>query len=242
MKRNGDEYRDFWIDAADRHDLLIVAPTFSDEHFPEAETYNNGMVKAADGSTAQPESWTYHVPARVAAALTRAGVMAEGKARIFGHSAGGQFLHRMVSLVGFGPFRSVIAANAGWYSLPTLGAEFPAGLGGIGLGEGDLRRLLAADLWILAGQKDCEAAAENLPSSPEAQAQGPGRLQRARHYVEQGRAAAAALGVAFGWRITEVPGVDHDGNAMGRAAAGLWFEGGMPPAGALGAGSGAVNA
>lgn len=239
MKRNGDEYRDFWIDAADRHDLLIVAPTFSDDTFPEAENYNNGMVRDVDGRVAARESWTYHVPARVAAALVEAGLMDEGRARIFGHSAGGQFLHRMVSLLGFGPFRAVIAANAGWYSLPTLEAEFPAGLGGVGLDEDDLRRLLASDLWILAGQRDCEAGAEHLPSNPEAQAQGPGRLHRARTYVETGRAAAEALGVPFGWRITEVPDVDHDGNAMGLAAAGLWFEGALPSGEALGAGSGA---
>ncbi|WP_299820205.1 hypothetical protein [uncultured Jannaschia sp.] len=242
MKRNGDDYRDFWIDAADRHDLLIVAPTFSDDLFPEAERYNNGMVRDDDGAITRRESWIYHVPARVVDAMTEAGLMAEGKARIFGHSAGGQFLHRMVSLVGYGPFDSVIAANAGWYSLPTLDVEFPAGLGGIGLGEDDLRRLLASDLWILAGQKDCEAGAENLPSQPEARAQGPGRLHRARNYLETGRAAAEALGISFGWRLTEVPGVDHDGNAMGRAAAGLWFTGGLPSAETLGAGTGAVNA
>lgn len=238
MMRNGDEYRDFWVDAADRHDLLIVAPTFSDDAYPEAENYNNGMVRDADGRVAARESWTYHAPARVAHALTEAGVMEEGKARIFGHSAGGQFLHRMVSLVGFGPFRSVIAANAGWYSLPTLEAAFPAGLGGVELGENDLRRLLAAELWILAGQKDCEVSAEHLPLNPEARTQGPGRLHRARNYFEKGRAAAEALGTPFGWRITEVPDVDHDGNAMGRAAAGLWFEGELPSGEALGAGSG----
>ena len=28
MLRNGDEYRDFWIPAADKHRILIVAPTF----------------------------------------------------------------------------------------------------------------------------------------------------------------------------------------------------------------------
>ena len=36
MLRNGDEYRDFWVPAAEKHRILIVAPTFSDAHFPEA--------------------------------------------------------------------------------------------------------------------------------------------------------------------------------------------------------------
>lgn len=242
IKRNGDEYRDFWIDAAEANNLLIVAPTFLDDTFPDTDNYNNGMVRAADGTVTPQDTWIYHAPARIAETMTEAGLIKAGSARIYGHSAGGQFVHRMVSLVGFGPFRSVIAANSGWYSLPTLDAPFPAGLGGIGLDADDLRRLLASDLWILAGQRDCEATAEHLPTNPEALAQGPGRLQRARNYFAAGRAAADALGVPFGWQKTEVPGVDHDGSAMGRAAAGLWFDGALPSPEALGAGSGEITA
>ena len=44
MLRNGDEYRDFWIPAAEKHRILIVAPTFSDAHFPEA-----GIVQQRPG-------------------------------------------------------------------------------------------------------------------------------------------------------------------------------------------------
>lgn len=242
MMRNGDDYRDFWIPAADRHDLLIVAPTFSDEDFPESENYNNGMVLDSDDKPTPRDSWIYHVPGEVAERLIAAGVMHEGCARIYGHSAGGQFLHRMVSTVGFGPFVSVIAANAGWYSLPVLDTDFPAGLRGIGLEEQDLRQLLESGLWIMAGQKDSDANADNLPSQPEALAQGPGRLDRARNYMAKGKAAAEALGCNFGWRITEVPGVAHDGCAMSQAAAGMWFEGGLPSPEVLGVGTGQVNA
>lgn len=242
MMRNGDDYRDFWVPAADRHDLLIVAPTFSDEDFPESENYNNRMVLDSDDKPAPRESWIYHVPGEVAKRLVAAGVMQEGCARIYGHFAGGQFLHRMVSTVGFGPFVSVIAANSGRYSLPVLDMDFPAGLRGIGLKEPDLRQLLEAGLWIMAGQKYSDANADNLPSQPEALAQGPGRLDRARNYMAKGKAAAEALGCNFGWQFTEVPGVAHDGCAMSQAAAGMWFEGGLPSAELLGVGTGQVNA
>lgn len=242
MMRNGDDYRDFWIRAADLHDLLIVAPTFPTADFPESENYNNGMVLDADGQPTAPESWVYRVPGAVAEELIALGLAQPGTLRIYGHSAGGQFLHRMVSLVGKGPFTSVIAANAGWYSLPTLEAPFPAGLGGLGLGEDDLRALLESDLWIMAGVEDAAATADNLPTNPEAIAQGPGRFARAQNYLAQGRAAAQALGCACNWQYTEVPGVAHDGNAMSQAAAGMWFEGALPPADVLGAGSNTVNA
>lgn len=74
MGRNGDEYRDFWIEAADRHGLLILAPTFSAATHPGAEAYNNGGVLDAAGALTPAESWAYHVPARVFAALRASGV------------------------------------------------------------------------------------------------------------------------------------------------------------------------
>lgn len=242
MMRNGDDYRDFWIRAADQHGLLIVAPTFPNADFPESEGYNNGVVLDAEGQVTPKDSWIYSVPGRVAEELVSLGLATAGALHIYGHSAGGQFLHRMVSLVGKGPFTSVIAANAGWYSLPTLEADFPAGLGGIGIDEDGLKALLASDLWIMAGVEDAAATADNLPTNPEAIAQGPGRFARAQNYMARGRAAAEALGCAFNWQYTEVPGVAHDGCAMSQAAAGMWFEGGLPSAEVLGAGSNTVNA
>lgn len=228
MLRNGDDYRDFWIPAADKHGLLIVAPTFSNAAYPESESYNNGLVFAADGSVRERDAWVYAVPRRVVEALQQAGVMNRPKARIYGHSAGGQFVHRMISTQGGCPFEAAIAANSGWYSLPTLEKAFPEGLGGIGLDETDLVRLFAYPLHILAGLDDCDANADNLPSQPEAKAQGPGRLHRARNYFARGRETAAKYDLSFNWRITEVPGVAHDGRAMSAAAAGLWFEGRLP--------------
>jgi hypothetical protein len=50
IRRNGDEYRDFWIDAAEKHRLLVVATTFGNGAFPQPENYNNGMVVAPGGA------------------------------------------------------------------------------------------------------------------------------------------------------------------------------------------------
>ena len=228
MNRNGDDYRDFWIPAAERHRLLIVAPTFSDEFYPESENYNNGRVYDDDGGLCPRDKWAYATPARVVEALQREGIMTQPKAKIFGHSAGGQFVHRMISTHGGACFEAAVAANSGWYSLPLLEKTFPEGLGGIGLDETDLRRLFAYPLRIMGGLNDCQTDAANLPSQPEALAQGPGRFQRACNYFARGKAAAERLGVPFNWSFTEVPGVAHDGCAMSAAAAAMWFEGSLP--------------
>ncbi|OYW32638.1 MAG: alpha/beta hydrolase [Rhizobiales bacterium 12-66-7] len=225
MLRNGDDYRDFWIPAAEKHGLLIIAPTFGKAGWPEAEHYNNGLVLDDLGQPRPRESWAYGIPARVFAALRAAGVTTRPRAHLFGHSAGGQFGHRLMSTQPHDWLEAATIGNPGWYTLPTLDRAFPEGLGGIGLAEADLLRLLAFPMTILAGDQDTETNAASLPSSPAALAQGPHRFARAHNYLAQGRAAAARRGVACNWRLVPVAGIGHDGRAMSAVAAALWFEG-----------------
>jgi dienelactone hydrolase len=228
MLRNGDDYRDFWIEAAERHNLLIVAPTFGNEHFPKAEGYNNGLVVGEDGTIAASENWLYAVPTRVLLALRQAGVTTRDKVRLFGHSAGGQFVHRLLATQSETPYEVAFAANSGWYTLPTLERPFPEGLGGLGLGEAELARWLAWPMTILAGDQDIATSDPNLPAQAEALAQGPMRYARAHFMLDFAKAEAAKRGLPCNWTLLTVPGIGHDGAAMSRAAAASWFEGRIP--------------
>ncbi|RXT56124.1 alpha/beta hydrolase [Bosea sp. Tri-44] len=228
MLRNGDDYRDFWIDAAEKHNLLIVAPTFGNAHFPQAEGYNNGLLVSEDGAVAPQGDWLYAVPTRVLAALRKAGTTRRDKVRLFGHSAGGQFVHRLLATQAETPFETAFAANSGWYTLPTLERRFPEGLGGLGLGEAELARWLAWPMVIFAGDRDIVTSDPNLPAQAEALAQGPMRYARARFMLDFAKAEAARRGVPCNWSLITVPGIGHDGAAMSRAAAAWWYEGRIP--------------
>ncbi|MFC3125149.1 alpha/beta hydrolase [Pseudoroseomonas globiformis] len=229
MKRNGDEYRDFWIPAADRHKLLIVAPTFGDDEYPGASLYNNGHVLAEDGAVRPRHQWGYEVPARVFGLLREAGITRRARAHLFGHSAGGQFGHRLASTQPLTSFEAIAVGNPGWYTLPTLDRRFPEGMGGIGLADGAVEALLAYPLLLLAGEQDIETSGPSLPANPEAVAQGAHRYARAAHYLAAGQREAERRGITCRWRLQSVPHIGHDGAAMSRVCASLWFEGTMPP-------------
>lgn len=226
--RNGDDYRDFWIPAADRHQLLIVAPTFTNEDWPGLDSYNNGRVFTPAGTPRPTEDWTYALIERIFADLRHACVTDVEQAHLFGHSAGGQFVHRLMSSQSHAPFCAVAAGNPGWYTLPTFDHGFPEGMAGAGLNEEHLIRLLAYPMLILAGDQDISTTDPNLPSEPAALRQGPHRFARAHFYFEAGKREAERRNVPFNWRLQEVPGIGHDGRAMSAVCASLWFEDRMP--------------
>src|SRR5690606_26902918 len=170
--RNGDDYRDFWIPAADKHNLLVVAPTFSNEAWPGVESYNNGRAVTDSGSGRPTAAWTYALLERIFTDLRASGVTTVGQAHLFGHSAGGQFVHRLMSSQSHAPFCAVAVGNPGWYTLPAFDHPFPEGLAGAGLTEEHLVRLLAYPLLILAGDQDTLTSDPNLPSEPAAMRQG----------------------------------------------------------------------
>ena len=215
--RNGGDYRDFWLPLVDAAGLLVVAPEFSAESFPGSPWYNFGNREDAAGQAKPKEQWTYGVDGRVHAGLQRAGLAHAGRFGLFGHSAGGQFVHRMVSLGFTDGVAAAVTANAGTYAMPDLGTPFPYGLGGTGVGDDALRTLLRFPLTIMAGTDDLDTASEHFPKEPPAMAQGPTRYARAHAYA----AAAKRHGAPCAWSIVDVPGVGHDGERMSAAAAPL---------------------
>ena len=181
--RNGAEYCEAWIPAAERHGLLIVAITFSKEAWPDAVTYNNGHVLDEDGGLRPRECWSLAIPGRVFALLREAGITRRDKTYLWGHSAGGQFVHRLLATQPRGIFEAVGAANPGWYTLPTLDLHYPDGLGGIGLTRDDIVRFLGYPLVIFSGDQDIDGTTENFPKHDAAMAQGPNRFARAQFYL-----------------------------------------------------------
>jgi hypothetical protein len=221
MLRNGGDYRDYWLPLVNENNLLVVVPEFSAESFPGASWYNYGNRTDADG-TANPRSqWTYGIVARTFAALRAAGITRRHTYGMFGHSAGGQFVHRLISLGFRDGVAAAVTANAGTYAMPDLDVPFPYGLGDTGLDTDALRALLGFRLTVMAGTADIDNTSDNFPRDEEAMRQGDTRYARAHRYIASARAQAESLGAACAWTIVDVAGVDHDGQRMSQAAAPL---------------------
>lgn len=221
VARNGRDYRDYWLPHVDTGGFLAIAIEFPQAGFPEYLWYNFGNLHTEAGRPNPEAEWTFGIDDRLFAALIDQGVTTSSRYGVFGHSAGGQYVHRMLSFGYRDRVAVAVSANAGTYAMPDLSIDWPWGLGATPVRTEDLPAWLAFPLTVMAGTEDTKTTGKFFPKGPKSLRQGPTRYARAHTYLRTGEAAAAALGVPLAWRVIDVPGVGHDGRRMSDAAAPL---------------------
>jgi len=220
--RDGDRYRDDWIETAKAQKLIVLAPTFSADAFPKAAGYNLGNVlDEKTGGRNDEAVWSFSaIDPLFQDAVRRIGGKQTSYA-LYGHSAGAQFVHRYLyykpdSLAGL-----FVVANAGWYTMPDFKVTYPYGLAGSTLEPQQLDRALGRNVLVLLGDSDTDEIDPNLRRTPEAMAQGPHRFARGQSFFAAASKAASERGVPFGWRTLNVPGANHSDALMAPSAAAL---------------------
>jgi len=214
--RKASAMRDNWELAADRFGFLVIAPEFSEKYWPAAADYNLGGVSDSKDS----RMWAYSMIEHLF------DEMRDGQKdyAIFGHSAGAQFVHRLLVLVPGNRVSVAMAANAGWYLMPEwrkdkAAASYPHSLVDSPAGEQELRGALQKRLVVLLGEKDTDAQAKDLDQSDGSKKQGENRVERGENFFGAATTAARDLGVKLAWELSYVPGTGHDAAAMSKAAA-----------------------
>lgn len=219
--RNGSEYRDAWIEQAERDGYLLLCPEFSHKHYPDHHKFNLGYMFDDDDRPRNKEQWSFMAIEHLFDRVVESNSLDAKRYTIYGHSAGGQFVHRMAIFLPEARFSVAIAANPGWYTMPSTSVNFPYGLKGTGTSEEHLRRVLERRLVLLLGTSDQIPNDENLLTTDEANAQGPHRFARGQTFFRAGEDAARQLNADFKWSLIEVPGVGHDNAKMAPAASKL---------------------
>jgi hypothetical protein len=217
--RNGRDYRDYWLRHVDEFGVLAIAIEFSEQSFPDYLWYHFGNLHSEGGSPNPREQWTYGIDERLFTALREQRLTKRERYGLFGHSAGGQFVHRMLSF-GFRDRVAVaVSANAGTYAMPDLATPWPFGLGETELDADALRQLLEFPITVMTGTQDIKTTGRYFPKGPRSMRQGATRHERAHNYVRAGHTAAEALRTRCAWTVINVPDVGHDGERMSIAAA-----------------------
>jgi poly(3-hydroxybutyrate) depolymerase len=215
VNRNAEDYRNFAITMAERFGAIVAAPLFDKQRFPTEDYQQGGVLR--DGKARPAKQWTYAKVGRLVDQLREKAGRRDLPYYFIGHSAGGQFVVRMVALSGALGAERVIAGNPGSHLFPTRDAQYGYGFGGLPpeLSNDDaIRRYLAAPLTLYLGTADNDPTHASLDRSGPAMKQGRHRYERGLNCFEAARKLAGERGWEFNWRKVETPGIAHEAAKM----------------------------
>lgn len=240
--RNGDSYRDAWIEESDRNGVLILSPMYAEEDYSFEEYHLGGLINSSNflqhvtyientnqvelnedsiqfQFTIDPQEWIFIDFDRIFDMVVKELNSNQTNYDVFGHSAGGQILHRMILFYPQSKAQRVLASNSGFYTLPDFDTKLPFGIDGTTITEEGLKSAFSQELVLFLGELDNEnETGGTMLRSSSADIQGTHRLARGQYFYDYARSKARELNVPFNWEMVIIPGVGHDQRNMGKAA------------------------
>jgi dienelactone hydrolase len=211
--RNAAGYRDRARPLASRACLVVLAPLFDRDRFPNWRYHRGGIVHK--DRVLPRAQWAVTLVAGLVDWARRREDRHDLPYYLFGHSAGGQFLSRVAAYTRPDAARIVIA-NPSSHVAPSIEEAAPYGMGGLSedekTAEAGLRQYLSLPVTVYLGENDI--GHRLLGNHPAARRQGANRFERGQHVYRAALALAKRKGWPFNWRLVTAPGVGHSSRRM----------------------------
>lgn len=226
-ERNAIDYRNTLKNLASDKNFIVVVPEFAEAAF-DLNAYNLGYL-FEDGenptiNTRIPEdAWTFSLVPRLWTFIQNQTGTQQQKPFLMGHSAGAQFLHRLLLFKPDFPIQKAVISAAGWYTLPDFSVDYPYGLQLTTATSAAVTHFFETRVHIQIGSNDNNPNAASLRRTPEADAQGLNRLERAQFFYQTCAQTAQQSGAPFHWSFHIAPGLNHSFGPAIVHGAGLLF-------------------
>ncbi len=217
--RNADDYLDAWKEIAANNNLFVIAPEFENK-FSKYTTndYQEGNLFTFFGFKNPKEEWAYQVIENIFDQIKKTNSITNDNYNIFGHSAGGQFVHRMIMLMPEARIENAVAANAGFYTLPVEDLEYPYGIKNTPITDNSIKESFKKQLIILLGENDNDPQLGTFRETGLAMQQGKHRLERGSNFYKTANTLAKEKSWDFNWEIDTIPNVGHNYREMSSQA------------------------
>ena len=213
ISRNAREHAERFASFAERYGVVLIAPYFSHERFPDYQRLGR------KGKGARADLALDSIVAEVGR-LTGAQT---GKLFLFGYSGGAQFVHRY-ALAHPERVAKVALGAAGWYTFPDPTVKYPKGIAqakSLPDITFDSARFLTIPTCVLVGERDVRQDVALNKSPAIAQQQGATRLERGGQWIAAMTRAAAAHGLDTPYTFHTLPRSRHSfTKSMGRGKMG----------------------
>ncbi len=217
--RHGEDPLDAWKDFAEATGFVVLCPEYSSKYYNK-DAYNYGNVsKSRKTFDPQPrELWTFTTIEAIFDLFCKQTGNMSDRYDMWGHSAGGQFVHRFLLCMPDARVGRAVAANPGTWTFTSLKGiqnsadtySWPYSVKGTPFAEREnLKKFFARNLFVSLGTADVKTDSKDFPSYPEAMAQGATRYERGANFYKAAREDAKTLGCQLNWQRVDVKDSGH---------------------------------
>ena len=212
-QRNAEDYRNDWRNIYNRNgndnsNFILLAPQFEQKWFPLAAGYNLGNMFTEDLNTLNPQDqWAFTEIENIFELVKRSTKINATNYYLYGHSAGAQFVHRMVIFMPHARIKKAIAAEAGSYTIPDEHTDYPCGFKkktGDRLPSVDLKRTFSTPMTIILGTKDNKPLSNEHDTYSCDAEQGSNRLMRGEYFYTKVKSIADNRKEDLQWTLKKV--------------------------------------
>lgn len=220
--RDVEKYLNQWIKAPEHKNVILVAPHFTKENYPNFATL--GMATSSGRIIKNKSN-------HLRDSLSSFYDYFQGKYNlktksyfIFGFSAGSQFVHRYLMYGNDMRAEKVVLGSAGWYTF--LNNEpFPYGIRNMPLERDRYEWFLSRQVLFVLGAKDDDPNHKKLNLSRGAKKQGEHRYERGKNYFDDLIDFGERNQIPFRWRYKLVSDLNHNTEEMSLEAISYLLEG-----------------
>lgn len=220
-KRNGEKAMGYWRDLAERYGFIVLSPEYSKKYYDiNAYNYGNVSEKVGEFIPRPKEQWVYNTVESIFDYFRASTGNLSDRYDIWGHSAGGQFVHRFLLCMPEARVHRAVSANAGtWTMVIGKNSSYKFGWpysikGTIFDSDKYLRPFFAREFYVTIGDMDTDTTTSDFPKYPAAMAQGPTRYARGKKFYKEARETALSMNLPFNWRRSIVHNSGHSGQMM----------------------------
>ena len=221
--RDTQRFHASWLSFAKEDTFIVVTIGASKKYFTDEYSYNAGNVVNPEGNLNDKRVWLFNAVEKIFKKVKMKNGLQTKKFHLFGHSAGGGFVHRYMLLMPDAPVVKAVAANPAFVTLPNIKEPYPFGLKGLSIKKATINEWLGKDLAIFLGEDDTGPRTKPLSNGPRARAQGPNCLSRGKKLYREAKKEAIKRNTGFGWSLNVIPGVGHDNKLIAPHARELLF-------------------
>ncbi|NGM61230.1 hypothetical protein G5B30_04770 [Sphingobacterium sp. SGG-5] len=220
-ERDGTIQRNAWKYFAEANEFIVIAPEYTHTNGYLENDYQFGGIFTSNAfAELNPkEKWTYQTIEALFDYFLKETDSKATTYNIFGHSAGGQFVHRFLLSMPTARVNKAVAANPGSWTFPYIegivGTDdkvygWPYAVKNSPFNtENIITQFFSKKVWIQLGQLDTDENDSSLPKDAPSNAQGPHRLARGRFFYTETKRIAEDLNVPYNFQKAEVTDAGH---------------------------------